>query len=72
MFFPINVGAFFFPPRKARAAHGPEARIPAKKGRYPPPTRALFKLPPPPLPLPQSLYVRVDVRWRHNQIFLDG
>ena len=42
------------------------------KKAFPPPTQALFKLRPPPLPLPQSLYVRVDVRWRHNQIFLDG
>ena len=34
----------------------------AKKSAFPPPTRALFKLPPRPLTLPQSLYVRVDVR----------
>ena len=34
VFFPLHVGACFFPPRKARAAHGPEARFPAKKGRF--------------------------------------
>ena len=36
----------YFPSRKTRAVHGLEVRFPAKKERYPPPSRAVFQLPP--------------------------
>ena len=33
----------YFPSRKTRAVHGLEVRFPAKKERYPPPSRAVFQ-----------------------------
>ena len=51
-----------FPAKKIVGCYSPEV-----KKLYPPPSRADFEL-----SSPQRLYVRVGVRWRHNQNFSDG
>ena len=62
MFFPFTRRGVFLQAKKSAGCPWPRSAISRQKRAFPPPTQALFKLPPPPLPLLQSLYVRVDVR----------